>query len=109
MLGGALLRPLVWWWCAANFSADWLLNFAQVFGLPLRWATYDATAPQETVDRICAMLQNMGSASWGAFPNGTTLEVKAEGQKSGADTPQGDMLDRADKQCDLLVLGEEHF
>ncbi len=106
VLGGALLRPLVWWWCAANFSADWLLNFAQVFGLPLRWANYDATAPQETVDRICAMLQNMGNASWGAFPNGTTLEVKAEGQKSGADTPQGDMLDRADKQCDLLVLGQ---
>src|SRR6266705_1406881 len=43
---------------------------------------------------------------WRGFPNGTALEVKAEGQKSGADTPQGDLLDRADKQCDLLVLGQ---
>ncbi|MEP6673086.1 MAG: DUF935 family protein [Chthoniobacter sp.] len=106
VLGGALLRPLVWWWCAANFSADWLLNLAQIFGLPVRWATYDPTAPQATVDQISTMLQNMGSASWGAFPNGTTLEVKAEGQKSGSETPQGDLLDRADKQCDLLVLGQ---
>ena len=75
ILGGALLRPLVWWWCAANFSADWLLNFAQIFGVPLRWATYDPTAAQETVDRICNMLQNMGSAGWAAFPTtGTALE-----------------------------------
>jgi len=84
ILGGALLRPLVWWWCAANFSADWLLNLAQIFGLPFRWATYEPTAAQETVDRICAMLQNMGSAGWAAFPAGTSLELKADGQKSGA-------------------------
>ncbi len=107
VLGGALLRPLVWWWCAANFSADWLLNFAQVFGLPLRWANYDATAPQETVDRICAMLQNMGNASWGAFPQWHDAgRSRLRGRRGGADTPQGDMLDRADKQCDLLVLGQ---
>ncbi|HSI14609.1 MAG TPA: DUF935 family protein, partial [Chthoniobacter sp.] len=61
---------------------------------------------QETVDRICAMLQNMGSAGWAAFPAGTSLELKADGQKSGSQTPQCDMLDRADKQCDLLVLGQ---
>lgn len=106
ILGGALLRPLVWWWCAANFSADWLLNLAQIFGLPFRWASYDPTAPQETVDRICSMLQNMGSAGWAAFPTGTSMELLADGTKSGSDTPQGDMLDRADKQCDLLVLGQ---
>ncbi len=105
-LGGALLRPLAWWWCASNFSADWLLNLAQVFGLPFRWANYDPNAPQETVDAICTMLQNMGSAGWAAFPAGTTLELKADGMKNGSDTPQGDILDRADKQCDLLVLGQ---
>src|SRR5206468_12660493 len=71
-----------------------------------RWATYEPTAAQETVDRICSMLQNMGGAGWAAFPAGTSLELKADGQKSGAQTPQGDMLDRADKQCDLLVLGQ---
>ena len=58
------------------------------------------------MDAICSMLQNMGSAGWAAFPAGTTLELKADGMKSGSDTPQGDILDRADKQCDLLVLGQ---
>lgn len=104
-LAGALLRPLAWWWCASNFSADWLLNLAQVFGLPFRWANYDANAPAATVSKICDMLENMGSAGWAAFPAGTTMELK-EAQKSGADTPQADLLDRADTQCDLLILGQ---
>lgn len=101
----ALLRPLAWWWCAANFSADWLMNLAQVFGLPFRWANYETGAPQATIDAICRMLENMGSAGWAAFPAGTTLELK-EASKTGDASPQGDLLDRADKNCDLLILGQ---
>jgi len=104
-LGGALLRPLAWWWCAANFSGDWLLNLAQIFGLPFRWANYEPSAPQGTIDGICAMLANMGSQSWAAFPLGTTLELK-EPARTGETSPQGDMLDRAEKQMDLLILGQ---
>jgi phage gp29-like protein len=104
-LGGALLRSLAWWWCAANFSADWLLNYAQIFGLPLRWTTYAPGVPQATIDAICDMLANMGSAGWAAFPEGTALEVK-ESAKGGENVPQAAVLDRADKQCDLLVLGQ---
>ena len=104
-LGGALLRPLAWWWCAANFSADWLMNLAQLFGLPFRWANYDPSAPQATIDAICAMLQNMGHEAWAAFPAGTTLELKEAG-KAGDASPQCDLLDRAEKQMDLLILGQ---
>jgi phage gp29-like protein len=104
-LGGALLRPLAWWWCAANFSADWLLNLGQVFGLPFRWVNYDPAAPQATVDAICSMLERMGSNAWAAFPAGTTLELK-EAAQAGDNSPQGDMLDRAEKQMDLLILGQ---
>lgn len=104
-LGGALLRPLAWWWCAANFSADWLLNYAQIFGLPLRWASYAPQAPAETISKICDMLANMGSAGWAAFPAGTTLDLK-EASKGGNEMPQATMLDRADKQADLLILGQ---
>jgi phage gp29-like protein len=104
-ISGALLRPLAWWWCAANFSSDWLLNLAQIFGLPFRWASYDTAAPAETVNAVCNMLQNMGSAGWAAFPEGTNLELKEAG-KGGDRTPQGDLLDRADHYVRLLVLGQ---
>lgn len=105
-LGGSLLRPLAWWWCAANFSADWLLNLAQVFGLPFRWANYEPQAPQATVDAICNMLQNMGSAGWAAFPSGTTLELKEATKEGGDHSPQGELLDRADRYARLIILGQ---
>src|SRR5581483_6990517 len=103
--GSAMFRALAWWWCAANFSADWLMNLAQVFGLPFRWANYDPNAPQSTVDAICNMLQNMGSAGWAAFPAGTTLDLKDTG-KTGDHSPQGELLDRADRYARLLILGQ---
>jgi len=105
-LGGSILRPLAWWWCAANFGADWLLNLAQVFGLPFRWANYDPHAPQATVDAICTMLQNMGSAGWAAFPAGTTLELKEATSEGGDHSPQGELLDRADRYARLIILGQ---
>ena len=105
-LGGPLLRPLAWWWCAANFSADWLLNLAQVFGLPFRWANYAPNAPQATIDAICTMLQNMGSAGWAAFPAETTLELHQPSQTGSDHSPQGELLDRADRYARNLILGQ---
>ncbi len=104
--GGALLRPLAWWWCAANFSSDWLLNLAQVFGLPFRWANYDTNAPQATIDAICTMLQNMGSNGWAAFPVGTTLEMIQAHATTSDHSPQGELLDRADRYARSLILGQ---
>lgn len=104
-VGGALLRALAWWWCAANFSAEWLLQLAQIFGLPIRWGTYDPNASASQIQQICDMLENMGTEAWAAFPAGTTLELK-EPSKSGDSYPQAAMIDRADKQCDILVLGQ---
>jgi phage gp29-like protein len=102
--GTALLRSIAFWWAASNFTQEWFLNLAQVFGLPIRWANYDPNIPG-LVDQVADMLENMGSAAWGAFPTGTTIELKEAG-KAGTDNPQIALLDRADKQYDLLILGQ---
>src|SRR5215831_4425250 len=104
-LGGPMLRCLAWWWCAANFSCDWLLNLAQVFGLPFRWATYPTASAEATVAAVCDMLANMGSAGWGAFPEGTVLELKDAGRQGG-ESPQAHLLDRADRYARSLILGQ---
>lgn len=106
-LGGALLRPLAWWWCAANFSADWLLNLAQVFGLPFRWANYDAHAPAATVDAICNMLQNMGSAGWAAFPAGTTMELKEATKEGGRPFSAGGTAGSGGSVCAVGDFGSD--
>ena len=100
----ALLRPLVWFWCAANFGAAWLLNFAQLFGQPIRWASYDP-ARTDLIPQIADMMENLGSSGWAIFPHGTTLDLK-EATKSGQDNPQSYIIQLADKACDLLTLGQ---
>jgi hypothetical protein len=104
-MGASMLRPLAWWWCAANFGSDWLMNLAHLFGLPFRWATHTDGASSATISKISTMLENMGSAAWACFPEGTTLELKDVGG-AGTNSPQADLLDRADKNCDLIVLGQ---
>lgn len=101
----ARLRGLAWWWCAANFSADWLMNLAQLFGIPFRWATYADNARTDTVDLINDLLDNMGSSGRAAFPEGTNLNFLEAGKNAGS-SPQADLLERADKACDLLILGQ---
>jgi phage gp29-like protein len=102
--GGALLRALAFWWAAANFTQEWFLNLAQIFGLPIRWANYDPNVPG-LVEKILDMLENMGSAGYAAFPAGTTLELK-EPMKAGTDNPQVSLLDRFERACDFLILGQ---
>lgn len=102
--GTALLRSLAGRWCAANFSEEWLLNFAQIFGQPFRWATYDAS--QEGVkETLSEMLRDMGSAAYGVGPDGTKIEYFESG-KSGADNPQAYVMKLYDEACDLLILGQ---
>lgn len=103
-LTAALLRSLATIWIGANFSYDWALNLAQMFGLPIRWATYDPSNPQ-LLDEICEMLENMGSAGWGAFPAGTTFELK-EALKDAAHNPQHFLMELADRSADILILGQ---
>lgn len=102
--GGALLRSLAWFWCCSNFSRDWLLSFAQLFGQPLRWATYDPSDPT-VKDRLEDMMEHMGSAAWACVPQGANVELKEPSNK-GADNPQHQLIDMADTACDLLILGQ---
>lgn len=101
----ARLRALAWWWCAANFSGDWLMNLAQLFGIPFRWATFANGASDDTITAIGAMMTNMGSSGHGEFPEGTNLQFLEAGKNAGS-SPQADLLERADKNCDLLILGQ---
>lgn len=100
----ALLRALAPLWMAANFSQDWMLNLGQLFGIPMRWATYDPSNPG-LLPQIESMLENLGSAGWGAFPAGTTLELK-EAAKAATDNPQAWLINFADTACDILILGQ---
>lgn len=100
----ALLRSLAKYWIGATFGFQWLCNYAEIFGQPLRWATYDPNN-KALLDDIVAMLENMGATGWGAFPMGTTLDLK-ESVRAAQDNPQAFLMEVADKACDILILGQ---
>ncbi len=101
-IGGAMLRTLAWWWVAANFTSEWFLNYAQLFGIPFRWAEYDPNKPG-LKELVSDMLQNMGSAGWAAMPAGTKLQFM-DGAKNSSESPHVYLLKFADRICDIVVL-----
>lgn len=101
----AMLRPLVPYWLGMMFGWRWLMQTAQLFGVPFRWATYDRSDPN-LADTLGTMLEQMGSSGYAAFPTGTTLEFK-EAVTSARDNPQVVIIEMAKKAADLLILGQE--
>ncbi len=104
-LSGAMLSILGYWWAAQNFTWDWFLNFAQIFGQPIRWATYAPGVQNQTIQGIMDMLAQMGSMAYGAFPAGTNLELKT-GATDARNVPHKVLIDAADTICDVLILGQ---
>lgn len=98
----APLRALTGYWLAATFGLKWLLQFAQLYGVPFRWGTYADVGDKE---KVCAMLETIGSAGWGAFPSGTKIEF-IDASKSATALPQKDLIEMADTQCDTFILGQ---
>jgi phage gp29-like protein len=101
----AMLRPLVPYWIGMTYGWQWLMQTAQIFGVPFRWATYDPTQPG-LVNTVSDMLQNLGSAGWAAFPAGTTLDFK-EAVTNAKDNPQALIIELAKQACDLTILHQE--
>ena len=104
----AQLRSLAHHWVGRMLGWEWMAQKTELFGIPIRWATYNPSAPDTEINEIKNMLENMGTAAWGAFPNGTELDV-IQGSTpgvAGAGEPTIQIQDRADRACDLLFLGQ---
>jgi len=104
----AQLRSLAPLWLGHMLGWEWLLQKAELFGTPLRWANYPSTATQGEIDAITSALRNMGTAAWGAFPQGTNLQIvqgSAPGG-TGPNEPSERLLWLADRACDILLLGQ---
>jgi phage gp29-like protein len=102
-LGGSCLRPLAWWWVASNFCGDWLLNYAQLFGIPFRKATYKANTSETVKAEIRQMLQSAGSSGYILLPDSADLEFMKDGAGAGQ-SPQAFLFTFADSQKRKVIL-----
>jgi len=77
-------------------------NFGEMFGIPFRVAK-TTSRDSKDLDEIENMMNKMGSAGWGIFPEGTEIEIK--------ETAKGDVynvfdkrIDRANSELSKLVI-----
>ncbi|MCE9106576.1 MAG: DUF935 domain-containing protein [Bacteroides pyogenes] len=73
-----------------NMLAFWD-QFGELFGMPVRIGKTTSRDPKEH-SKIERMLEEMGAASWGLFPEGTEIEIK--------ETTRGDAFNVYDKRID---------
>lgn len=98
----APLRSLASYWMAHNWGLVWLMQFAQIFGIPLRWAT---TQDSKDECAVSDMLKQMGHSAWGVFQQGTQINFE-DAITSAATLPQSVLNDMANRECDILIKGQ---
>lgn len=101
----AMLRSLTPWWFAQKYGLKWFMVFAQMFGSPTRIAKY-TPGDTATFNSLCSMLEQMGNAGWGAFPEGSEIDLLESKTGNGTMLPQRVLYGDADEQCDIMILGQ---
>lgn len=79
-------------------------EFAEIFGIPIRIAKTPTRDKKERSD-IEAMMDQMGSAAWGLFPDGTDIEIK-ETSSRDAYKVFDERISRANSEMSKLILGQ---
>ncbi len=79
-------------------------QFAEIFGMPIRTAKTASRDPKDHA-KIENMLESMGSAAWGLFPEGTTLELIANKQTDSYQV-YDKRIDRANSEISKKILGQ---
>lgn len=103
MGSGSCLRTLAWWWIASMFCGDWLLNYAQLFGIPFRKATCSPSTSEAKKAELRQMMESMGSSGYVLLDSGNTVEFERAASAAG-DSPQAFLFHFANEMKRKVIL-----
>ncbi len=86
-----------------NMLAFWD-QFGEIFGMPVRIGKTTSRDPKERI-QIEKMLDEMGAAAWGLFPEGTDIEIK-ETVRGDAFNVYDRRIDRANSEMSKGILNQ---
>ena len=78
--------------------------FGEIFGAPMRIAKATTTDDKER-QKIEDALENMGSAFWGLFPDGTEIDIK-ESSRGDAYNVYDKRVDRCNSELSKCILNQ---
>jgi phage gp29-like protein len=79
-------------------------QFGELFGMPIRVGKTNSRNEGER-SKITNMLENMGTAAWGLFPDGTDIEIK-ETTRGDAFEVYDKRIERAENRMSVAILGQ---
>lgn len=97
----SILRALVPWFCAAVWGPRWLMQYCQIFGLPIR--TFRAGSAEERAD-LESKLAEQPVVTDVVLLDGEEMTVQSPGSSTGL--PQRELIELAEKACHKLILGQ---
>jgi len=102
---GGLARPVAWAYLFKNFDLkDWL-QFAEIYGMPLRIGKYHPNATAEEKRTLLRALANIAADAAAMIPQGMAIEfVEGQGNRDGALFEK--FANYLDYQVSKAVLGQ---
>lgn len=100
---GLLLKCAPYYISKKNMGAFWD-TFGEIFGMPMRVANTTATNKAD-LDEIECIMASMGAASYGVFPEGTTISFE-ETNRGDAYNVYDKRLERCDREISKIILGQ---
>ncbi len=105
-LRGGLLRVSALAYLAKHFAMkDWLV-FAEIFGMPIRIARYDASASPAEKRELLEMLRDLGTAAVGIFSKAVELEIKETRQGPTGEPPYQGICHFFNRELSKAWLGQ---
>lgn len=98
-----LLRPTATLWVIKHHAIADFVSFSEIFGIPVRHATYTNETPDQAKTEAKEMLERMGPDTWGLFHESVKLAIL----ESAKGTHPGEVItEMVDKRLAILWLGQ---
>lgn len=102
-----MLRPAAWLYLFKNYDVkDWV-QYAEVFGMPLRLGKYDPGASKEDRDALLQAVMSIAADAAGVIANTTDIQFVESGKQGGSGA---DVFERLVAWCERgmskVVLGQ---
>ena len=100
-----VLRVVAWMYLFKNYDLkDWV-SFCEVYGMPLRLGTYDATASEKDKAALMDAIVRMGTDAAGIVPSGTDIKFIEANKQSSVDIYER-LARFCDEQMSKAIVGQ---
>ena len=100
-----VLRVVAWMYLFKNYDVkDWV-SFCEVYGMPLRLGTYDATASEKDKTALMDAIVKMGTDAAGIVPSGTDIKFIESNKQSSVDIYER-LARFCDEQMSKAIVGQ---